>query len=99
MCSEPAPATQGVPMPRATTAAWLVIPPVLVRMPSETCMPPMSAGSVSRRTRMIFSPLPTRSSASSAVKAILPTAAPGDAGRPLAITFFSALGLNVGCRS
>ena len=57
ICTAPAPATQGVPMPRATTAAWLVMPPVLVRMPSETCMPPMSAGSVSRRTRMIFSPL------------------------------------------
>ncbi len=27
------PQTQGLPMPRATTAAWLVMPPRLVRMP------------------------------------------------------------------
>ena len=30
----PAPATQQRPQPRATTAAWLVMPPVLVRMPA-----------------------------------------------------------------
>ena len=40
-----------------------------------------------------------RCSASSAVNAIFPTAAPGEAGSPLAITIFCALGLNVGCRS
>ena len=31
--SVPAPETQGRPMPRATTAAWLVMPPRAVRMP------------------------------------------------------------------
>ncbi len=36
---EPAPVTQGMPMPRATTAAWLVMPPRVVRMPSAACMP------------------------------------------------------------
>ena len=28
------PQTQGLPQPRATTAAWLVMPPRAVRMPS-----------------------------------------------------------------
>ena len=31
--------TQGRPMPRATTAAWLVMPPRAVRMPLAACMP------------------------------------------------------------
>ena len=35
----PAPETQGRPMPRATTAAWLVIPPRAVKMPRAACMP------------------------------------------------------------
>ena len=50
--SAPAPATQGIPMPRATTAAWLVMPPRDVRMPFATSMPWMSSGTVSARTRM-----------------------------------------------
>ncbi len=37
--SMPAPETQGRPMPRATTAAWLVMPPRAVRMPRAACMP------------------------------------------------------------
>jgi hypothetical protein len=43
----PAPATQHLPQPRATTAAWLVMPPVLVRMPDGECMPSTSSGLVS----------------------------------------------------
>ena len=54
--TSPAPATQGLPMPRATTAAWLVMPPRAVRMPSAACMPWMSSGVVSMRTRITFSP-------------------------------------------
>jgi len=34
-----APTTQGLPMPRATTAAWEVLPPRLVRMPTEAKKP------------------------------------------------------------
>ena len=34
-----APHTHGLPMPRHTTAAWLVRPPVLVRMPFAASMP------------------------------------------------------------
>ena len=45
-------------MPRATTAAWLVMPPRVVRMPRAACMPWMSSGLVSMRTRMTASPLP-----------------------------------------
>ena len=56
----PAPATQHFPMPRVTTAAWLVMPPREVRMPFATSMPWMSSGVVSARTRMtgIFLPWP-----------------------------------------
>ena len=43
-------------MPRATTAAWLVMPPRVVRMPSAACMPWMSSGLVSMRTRMTLRP-------------------------------------------
>ena len=41
-------------MPRATTAAWEVMPPKTVRIPCEKSMPSMSSGVVSRRTRMTF---------------------------------------------
>ena len=99
MLMSPAPATQGLPMPRATTAAWLVMPPRVVRMPSAACMPWMSSGLVSRRTRMTFSPARACFSASSAENTILPDAAPGEAGRPLAITLRGALGSSVGCSS
>ena len=37
--TSPAPETQARPMPRATTAAWLVIPPRAVKMPAAACMP------------------------------------------------------------
>lgn len=41
--------TAGLFIARATTAAWLVAPPVRVRMPAAAAMPPMSSGSVSWR--------------------------------------------------
>ncbi len=95
----PAPATQHLPMPRATTAAWDVMPPVAVRMPCAAFMPPMSSGLVSLRTRITFSPAAAFISASSAVKTTLPVTAPGLAGRPRAITSRGAVGSNDGCRS
>ena len=97
--SSPAPDTQGMPMPRATTAAWDVMPPRVVRIPSETCMPPMSSGEVSILTRITFSSRPAQASASAALKTILPVAAPGLAGRPRPSRSRSALGSRVGCRS
>ncbi len=93
------PATQGLPMPRATTAAWEVMPPRAVRIPWAACIPPMSSGEVSVRTRMTRSPLAASASASAAVKTTLPTAAPGEAGRPLAIFCILAAGSTRGWRS
>ena len=87
-----APATQVMPMPRATTAAWLVMPPWAVSTPWETMTPAMSSGVVSKRTRMTFSPLPPRSAASSAEKDSEPTAAPGEAGRPFTMTVALCVG-------
>lgn len=41
------PETQHFPQPRATTAAWDVIPPLAVNIPAAACMPPTSSGLVS----------------------------------------------------
>ena len=70
-------------MPRATTAAWLVLPPVEVSIPWEASMPAMSSGLVSCLTRMTFSPPRLQASASFALKTMRPTAAPGEALSPL----------------
>ena len=72
------PTTQDLPMPRATTAAWDVMPPRAVSTPSAACMPWMSSGEVSIRTRITFSPALARASASSALKT---RCADGGAGR------------------
>ena len=95
------PETQQVPMPRATTAAWLVMPPRTVRMPCADFMPSMSSGLVSRRTSTTFSPRFFHALASSAEKTILPHAAPGEAGRPRPITLprFREAASNCGWRS
>ena len=84
-------------MPRATTAAWLVMPPRAVTMPRAASMPRMSSGLVSSRTRITAPAEPPCTSASAAVKTILPVAAPGDAGRPVAITSRLDAGSMVGC--
>ena len=97
--SSPAPETQGRPMPRATTAAWLVMPPRQVTIPRAACMPWMSSGEVSSRTRITASPSSAMRSASLAWNTILPVAAPGEAGRPAAITSRIAPGSMAGCRS
>ena len=93
------PDTQQVPIPRATTAAWEVIPPRTVRIPWAAFIPSISSGEVSRRTRTTFSPLAAHSFASSALKTILPHAAPGEAARAFASgsAFFSASASNCGC--
>ena len=75
-----------LPQPRATTAAWDVIPPRAVSTPVAAFMPPTSSGDVSMVTRITFSPAACRASASAAVKTTWPTAAPGEAGRPLPMT-------------
>ena len=52
----PAPTMQHLPQPRATSAAWLVMPPRAVRMPSAARIPSTSSGLVSSRTRITFLP-------------------------------------------
>ncbi len=80
--SSSAPQTQVLPMPRATTAAWEVLPPREVRIPSAAIMPSRSSGLVSRRTRMTFSPERDHLTAVYESKTALPTAAPGEAAMP-----------------
>ncbi len=93
------PATQQAPIPRATTAACEVIPPRAVKIPSAAYIPSISSGDVSSLTSTTFSPFCALSTASAAVNAILPQAAPGDAGKPLAIgfAFLITWSSNVGC--
>ena len=86
-------------MPRATTAACEVMPPRVVTMPSAACMPWMSSGVVSTRTRIDLRPAWRKACASSAENTISPLAAPGEAGRPVAIAGGLAFGSSVGCRS
>ena len=83
-------------MPRATTAACDVMPPRAVNTPSAACMPPISSGLVSVRTRMTFLPEAASISASSGLKIISPNAAPGEAGKPEAIISRRADGSIVG---
>ena len=101
MMSSPAPDTQHLPMPRATTAACEVMPPRAVRIPSAAFMPLRSSGEVSMRTRMTFRPSRFHLAASSAKKTTSPVAAPGEAGRPLVSTlaFFIAVASNTGWSS
>ena len=84
-------------MPRATTAAWLVMPPRVVTMPRAACIPWMSSGLVSIRTRITDSPFCARDSASSALNTTAPEAAPGLAGSPLASRLRVAFGSSIGC--
>ena len=93
------PATQGLPIPRATTAACEVMPPCAVRIPAAWIRPWMSSGVVSQRTRITLSPALPRSSAVSASSTTAPQAAPGEAFRPRAATSSSAVGSIIGCSS
>ncbi len=94
-----APTTQGLPAPRATTAACDVFPPRAVRIPWAAYMPWTSSGLVSSRTRITSSPPSAQATAVSASRTTLPTAAPGDALTPFVSTSRSAFGSNWGCRS
>ena len=60
-------------------------------MPWAWCIPSTSSGEVSRRTRITSSPSAVLRTASSAVNASLPRAAPGEAGRPVVRTRAPAL--------
>ena len=71
-----------MPRPRATTAAWLLIPPLNVRTPADACIPLISSELVSLLTRTTLIPFELIFIASSALKAILPEIPPGLAGNP-----------------
>ena len=86
MRSASTPQTHGAPMPRAMTAACDVLPPCEVRMPSAAIMPARSSGFVSQRTSTHLRPASATATASAAENTASPTAAPGDAFRPLATT-------------
>ncbi len=73
-------------MPRATSAAWLALPPSEVRMPRAAWKPATSSASVNGRTRITSRPWRLAATASSAVKTISPLAAPGEAATPFAST-------------
>ena len=84
-CSASQPATHGLPIPRATTAACEVMPPCAVSTPAASISPWMSSGVVSQRTRITASCWPC-SAAVSASSTTFPDAAPGDALSPFATT-------------
>ena len=86
MRSASTPQTHGAPMPRAMTAACDVLPPCEVRMPSAAIMPARSSGFVSQRTSTHLRPASATATASAAENTASPTAAPGEAFRPLATT-------------
>lgn len=90
------PQTQVRPMPRATTAAWLVLPPREVSTPLAAIMPPRSSGLVSLRTRMTGCPACACVSAVLESNTMCPVAAPGDAAMPLPSWFLSASASNRG---
>ena len=69
-------------MPRATTAAWEVLPPRAVKMPVAAIMPSRSSGLVSRRTKTTRSPFSAHLTAVAESNTALPTAAPGEAAMP-----------------
>ena len=64
MSSAEQPTMQTLPIWRATSAAWLVMPPCAVRMPWAASMPRMSSGLVKSRTSRTFSPRPAQATAS-----------------------------------
>ena len=94
-----APVTAGRPIPRATSAAWLALPPSLVRIPRAAWKPATSSASVKARTRITSRPSAAALIAAGALSAISPLAAPGEAATPRARTCISAAGSNVGCSS
>ena len=94
-----APTTQGKPRPRPITAAWLVTPPRSVTTATAECIPRISSGPVSRRTKTAASPRAAQACASDAVKTILPVAAPGLAAIPFANTVRAAVGATWRCNS
>ena len=74
-----APVIQGLFKPLATTAAWLVSPPLEVNIPSDACMALISLVFVSIRINIDFSSLFLILFIPSISKATKPDTTPGDA--------------------
>ena len=94
-----APTTQGSPMPRPITAAWLVTPPRIVKTADAACMPRISSGVVSRRTSTQASPRAALACASAAVKTIARSQHRGWPRCPRTITSRVAFGSTWRCNS
>ena len=97
ICIPIAPTTQGRPKPRAITAAWLVMPPRMVRTATAAFMPRTSSGVVSPRTKTHGSPRAALACASFEPNTIRPLAAPGLAAIPVSKISRLALGAICGC--
>ena len=82
-----APVIQGLFKPLATTAAWLVSPPLEVNIPSDACMALISLVFVSIRINIDFSSLFLILFIPSISKATKPDTTPGDAGNPFVKLF------------
>ncbi len=82
MRSAPAPTTHVVPSARATTAAWLVEPPVAVTIPAAAIMPCRSAGLVTERASTTGVPPSAISLARSGSSTRVPDTWPGQAPMP-----------------
>ena len=74
------PHTAVLPMPRATTAAWEVLPPRVVRMPAAATMPGGSSGLVSPAHEDHIAALSSGDHRVLGLKTTSPTAAPGSSG-------------------
>ena len=77
-------------MPRATSAAWLALPPSLVRMPCAAWKPATSSASVKAADEDHVAALAAAAHARRALSTISPLAAPGDAATPRAMIRISA---------
>ena len=83
MSSADAPATHGLPIPRATSAAWLALPPSEVRMPRAARKPATSSASVKADEHDVAAFLLSRDGVRG-IEDDLPLAAPADAATPRA---------------
>ena len=91
-----APATHGLPMPRATSAAWDALPPSAVRMPRAAWNPATSSASVNGAHEDHVLAAAARRIASAALSAIAPRAAPGEAAMPRVSVSYSKVGSKTG---
>ena len=73
------------------------MPPLDVSIPFDACIPLISSGEVSTLTNIVSCIIEFNLSASSDENTTFPLAAPGDAGKPFAITFISPFSFNEGC--